>query len=197
MRKMLFTLLLCFLVSGTMLAQTFGDISGEVRDQSGAVIGGVVVTLTNVGTNATRTTESNDQGIFAFPALQPGQYTLKAEKQGFKTFSRTGIAVEVQLSARINIDMQVGSVSESIEVSAQAALLQSENATVGTVIDNKRILEMPLAGRNAFNLVAIAPNVSFGFPSAGQAGSRQGGIRSDQSISVAGQRPQYNRYTLD
>ena len=197
MRKMLFSLLLCLFMSGTMLAQTFGDISGEVRDQSGAVVGGVAVTLTNVGTNATRTTESNDQGIYAFPALQPGQYVLKAEKQGFKTFNRTGIAVEVQLSARINIDMQVGSVSESIEVSAEAALLQSENATVGTVIDNKRILEMPLAGRNAFNLVAIAPNVSFGFPSAGQAGSRQGGIRSDQSISVAGQRPQYNRYTLD
>ncbi|MEP7362119.1 MAG: carboxypeptidase-like regulatory domain-containing protein [Acidobacteriota bacterium] len=197
MRKMLFSLLLCLLMSGTMFAQTFGDISGEVRDQSSAVIGGVAVSLTNVGTNATRTTATNDQGLFAFPALQPGQYTLKAEKQGFKSFSRTGIVVEVQLSARINIDMQVGSVSESIEVSAQAALLQSENATVGTVIDNKRILEMPLAGRNAFNLVAIAPNVSFGFPSAGQAGSRQGGVRADQSISVGGQRPQYNRYTLD
>ena len=63
MRKMLFTLLLCLFMSGTILAQTFGDISGEVRDQSNAVICGVVVTLTNVGTNATRTTESNVQGI--------------------------------------------------------------------------------------------------------------------------------------
>jgi hypothetical protein len=189
--------MLCLLMSGSVFAQTFGDISGEVRDPSGAVIGGVSVTLTNVGTNATRTTETNDQGIYTFPALQPGAYTLKAEKPGFKSFTRTGVTVEVQLSARINIEMQVGAVSESIEVSAQATLLQSENATVGTVIDNKRILELPLAGRNAFNLVALAPNVSFGFPSAGQANSRQGGVRSEQSISVGGQRAQYNRYTLD
>ena len=197
MTRTLYCLLLSLCLSVAAFAQTFGDISGEVRDQSGAVVGGVAVTLTNTGTNATRSTESNDQGIYAFPALQPGQYTLKAEKQGFKAFTRTGIAVEVQLSARINIDMQVGSVSETIEVSAQAALLQSENATVGTVIDNKRIVELPLAGRNAFNLVALAPNVSFGFPSAGQANARQGGVRSGQSISVGGQRAQYNRYTLD
>lgn len=195
--KMLYSVMLCLLMSGSVFAQTFGDISGEVRDPSGAVIGGVTVTLTNVGTNATRTTETNDQGIYTFPALQPGAYTLKAEKSGFKSFTRTGVNVEVQLSARINIEMQVGAVSESIEVSAQATLLQSENATVGTVIDNKRILELPLAGRNAFNLVALAPNVSFGFPSAGQANSRQGGVRSEQSISVGGQRAQYNRYTLD
>ncbi|MCC6294852.1 MAG: carboxypeptidase regulatory-like domain-containing protein, partial [Bryobacterales bacterium] len=127
MTRTLYCLLLSLCLSVAAFAQTFGDISGEVRDQTGAVVGGVAVTLTNTGTNATRTTESNDQGIYAFPALQPGQYTLKAEKQGFKVFTRTGIAVEVQLSARINIDMQVGSVSETIEVSAQAALLQSEN----------------------------------------------------------------------
>jgi len=131
MRKMLYCLLLALCLPGLVLGQTFGDISGEVRDQSGAVVGGVTITLSNVGTNATRSTQSNDDGIYTFPALQPGQYVLKAEKQGFKTFNRSGIAVEVQLSARINIEMQVGSVSESIEVSAQAALLQSENATVG------------------------------------------------------------------
>jgi hypothetical protein len=194
---MLYCISLCLLLPAGLFAQTFGDISGEVSDSTGAVIGGVTVTLTNVGTNATRTTETNASGIYAFPALQPGVYTLKAEKQGFKSFTRTEVQVEVQLSARINIQMEVGSVSESIEVSAQTTLLQSENATVGTIIDNKRILELPLAGRNAFNLVALAPNVSFGFPSAGQADARQGGIRSAQSISVGGQRSQYNRYTLD
>ena len=197
MIKTLLCLMLVIATGTTLRAQTFGDISGDVRDPSGAVISGVAVTLTNTGTNATRSTVTNDQGLYAFPALQPGQYNLRAEKAGFKAFTRTGIAVEVQLSARINIDMQVGSVSETIEVSAQAALLQSENATVGTVIDNKRIVELPLAGRNAFNLVALAPNVSFGFPSAGQANARQGGVRSGQSISVGGQRAQYNRYTLD
>ena len=87
--------------------------------------------------------------------------------------------------------------SESVEVSATAAMLSTDNATVGTVIDNKRIVDLPLNGRNALSLVALSPNVSFGFPAAGQAGNRQGGIRADRSISIAGQRSQFNHYTLD
>ncbi len=197
MKTLLHSLLLCLLLSGLSFAQTFGDISGDVHDPSGADVPGVKVTLINTATNAVRTTESNSAGSYAFPALQPGIYTLKAEKQGFKAFTRTNVEIQVQLSARIDIDMQIGSVNESIEVSAQAPLLQSENATVGTVIENRRIVDLPLNGRNPLSLVAVAPNVSFGFPSAGQAGSRQGGIRADQSISVGGQRAQYNRYTLD
>jgi hypothetical protein len=82
------------------------------------------------------------------------------------------------------VDLQLGNVTETIEVAASALSLQTENATLGTVIDNKRIVEMPLNGRNYLQLVSLAPNVSFGFPSAGQAGSRQGGIRADQSISI-------------
>jgi len=197
MRTLLQGLLLCCLLLGASFAQTFGDISGDVHDPSGADVPGVKLTLVNTATNAARTTVSNDAGAYAFPALQPGVYTLKAEKQGFKTFSRTNIEIQVQLNARIDISMQIGALTESIEVSAQAALLQSENATVGTVIENKRIIELPLNGRNALSLASLAPNVSYGFPSAGQAGSRQGGIRADQSISVGGQRAQYNRYTLD
>ncbi|MBL0158761.1 MAG: TonB-dependent receptor [Bryobacterales bacterium] len=189
--------LLAVICATAAFAQTYGGISGEIHDPSGALIAGVKVTLTNAATNATRATESNGSGLYTFPALQPGIYGLKAEKQGFKGFARSDIEVQVQLNARVDIDMQIGATSETVEVSAQAALLQSENATVGTVIENKRILELPLNGRNPLSLVALAPNVSFGFPSAGQAGSRQGGIRSDQSISVGGQRAQYNRYTLD
>jgi len=196
-RDVLFSCLLACLALAPAAAQTFGEITGEVRDPTGAVITGASVTLTNVGTNATRSTESNNVGLYAFPAVPPGQYTVKAEKQGFKTYTRTGIQIQVELRARLDIDMQVGQLTEIVEVSGQAPLLTSENATVGTVIENRRIVELPLNGRNYLQLVALAPNVSFGFPSAGQAGSRQGGIRSDQSISVAGQRAQFNRFTLD
>ena len=111
--------------------------------------------------------------------------------------NRTDILIQVQQSARVDVELPVGSVSESVEVSASAALLTTENATVGTVIDNKRIVDLPLNGRNALSLVALSPNVSFGFPSAGQAGNRQGGIRADRSISIAGQRSQFNHFTLD
>ncbi|MEJ7607918.1 MAG: carboxypeptidase-like regulatory domain-containing protein, partial [Bryobacteraceae bacterium] len=178
-------------------AQTFGDISGEVRDASGASIAGAQVTVTNTGTNATRNVQSNESGNYSFPALPPGIYVLKAEKTGFKSYTRPGIELQVQQSARIDIDLPVGQVSESVEVSASAALLSTENATVGTVIENKRIVELPLNGRNYLQLVSLSPNVSFGFGDAGQAGSRQGGSRASQNIAVAGQRSYFNNFTLD
>ncbi|MDZ7636658.1 MAG: carboxypeptidase-like regulatory domain-containing protein [Bryobacterales bacterium] len=197
MRTTQLSLLLCLLLTGIGFAQTFGDISGAVTDASEASIAEVKITLTNVATNAVRSTLTNSSGVYSFPALQPGIYSLRAEKNGFKSYSRSGIEIQVQLSSRIDFGLEVGAVTETVEVSASGALLQTENATVGTVIENKRIVELPLNGRNALQLVALAPNVSFGFPSAGQAGSRQGGIRSDQSISVGGQRAQFNRFTLD
>ncbi len=196
MRTKLFSVLWCLFAASLAFGQTFGDISGTVTDPSGAAIGGATVTATNTATNATRTTISNDVGVYAFPSLPPAVYNLRVEKDGFRGATRT-VELQVQQSARLDFPLVVGQVSESIEVSAQAALLTSENATVGTVIENKRIVELPLNGRNYLQLVSLAPNVSFGFPSAGQAGARQGGIRSDQSISVSGQRAQFNRFTLD
>src|SRR5512140_1540322 len=84
-------------------AQTFGDISGEVKDATGAVVGGATVTVTNTATNAARTTSSNEAGRYSFPALPPGEYQLKAEKAGFKTATRTGLALQVQQSARVDL----------------------------------------------------------------------------------------------
>lgn len=178
-------------------AQTFGEIGGQVRDQSGASISGARVTATNAATNAVRSGVSNDAGIYSFPSLPPGVYNLRVEAPGFKSATRQSVELQVQQSARLDFTMEIGQVTETVEVSATAALLTSENATIGTVIENKRIVELPLNGRNYLQLVSLAPNVSFGFPSAGQAQSRQGGIRTEQNISVAGQRSQFNRFTLD
>lgn len=179
------------------LAQTLGEISGAVRDSTGAVLPGVMITLTNQATNAVRNATTNDSGVYAFPALVPGPYRVKAEKTGFKTSSSDVLELQVQQQARLDLRMEVGSVSESIEVVASAAQLSTENATVGTVVDNKRIVELPLNGRNYLQLTALAPNVSYGFPTAGQSDSRQGGDRSAQNISVAGIRNNFNRFTLD
>ena len=87
--------------------------------------------------------------------------------------------------------------SQTIEVSGTAALIATENATVGTVIENKRIVDMPLNGRNFLQLVALSPNVSYGFSDSTQATTRQGGSRAQQNISVAGQRSEFNHFTLD
>ena len=188
----------CFLLAGQLaFGQTFGSIGGEARDSTGAVVAGAVVTAVNTGTNASRSAVTNDAGAYAFPSLPPGTYTVKVEKAGFKTVVRNQIELQVQLAARVDFELQIGQVSESVEVRADAALLVTDNATVGTVIENKRIVELPLNGRNYLQLVSLAPNVSTGFSSQGQAGARQGGIRAAQTISVAGQRTNFNHYTLD
>jgi hypothetical protein len=174
-----------------------GEITGQVTDATGGAVPGARITVTNADTNATREVTTNDSGVYSFPSLQPGVYNLRVEKSGFKVVTRNNVRLEVQQNARLDFELPLGQVSESVEVTAQAALLSSENATVGAVIDNKGIVELPLNGRNYLQLVALSPNVSFGFPSAGQAGSRQGGIRADQSISVAGQRANFNHFTLD
>jgi hypothetical protein len=196
-RPRLFVLTCVLLTSSAAFGQTFGSIGGETRDSSGAVVAGATVTVTNAGTNATRTVTSNDAGGYYFPSLPPGTYTVKVEKPGFKAVVRNQIELQVQLNARVDFELQVGQVSESIEVRAEAALLVSDNATVGTVIENKRIVELPLNGRNYLQLVALAPNVSYGFSGQGQAGARQGGIRAGMAIAVAGQRTNFNHYTLD
>ena len=186
------------LLTGSLaFGQTFGSIGGEARDASGAVVAGATVTAINVGTNASRSVLTNEAGAYSFPSLPPGIYTVKVEKAGFKTLIRNQIELQVQLAARVDFDLQIGQVNESVEVRADAALLVTDNSTVGTVIENKRIVELPLNGRNYLQLVSLAPNVSTGFSGQGQASARQGGIRAAQTISVAGQRTNFNHYTLD
>ena len=188
-------LLLC--VATDVRAQTSGEITGLVTDTSGAAVSGAAVIVTNKATGATRRAVTNSGGLYAFPSLLPGVYELKVEHAGFKTALLDNITLEVQQTSRRDVTMEVGAVGETVTVTSEGALLNAENATVGTVIENKRIVDLPLNGRNFLQLVATAPNVSFGFANAGQAGSRQGGTRAAQNISVAGQRSYFNRFTID
>ena len=112
----------CLLVS-ELAGQTFGSIDGETRDSSGAVVAGVTVSVTNNGTNAVRTAVTNDAGVYSFPSLAPGTYTLRAEKPGFRTVVRNQVELQVQQAARVDFELQVGQVSESIEVRSDAPLL--------------------------------------------------------------------------
>lgn len=190
---------LCIVVLGLLpaFAQTEASMSGVVHDSTGAIIPGVTVTVTNPATNFVRTAITNEAGVYNFPVLQPGIYNIKVELPGFRTIEQKGVALQVQQSARLDFTLQVGEVSQTVEVSGTAALIATENATVGTVIENKRIVEMPLNGRNFLQLTALSPNVSYGFSGAGQEDARQGGTRSQQTISIAGQRSAFNHFTLD
>ncbi len=180
-----------------LYAQTFGEITGRVTDPSGAVIAGASITLTNINTNAVRNAAATDAGVYSFPSVPPGSYTLKTEVQGFKVATSEPFQLQVQQVLRLDVVLQVGQTSEHIEVAANATLLQAETATLGTVITNKVVTELPLNGRQYLNLVALSPNVNVLAPAAGQAGSRQGGDRAQQSISTGGQRIFFNYYTLD
>jgi hypothetical protein len=177
--------------------QTQAEITGEATDSAGALVPGVTVTVTNEGTNFTRQAMTNSAGTYSFPSLLPGTYRLRAEKSGFQSVMRSGIQLQVQQVARLDFRMEVGQVTETIDVTSSAPLLATENATTGTVIDNRRIVDLPLDGRNFLQLVALSPNVSYGFGNAGQQVSIQGGQRSTQNISIAGQRSEFNHYTLD
>jgi len=179
------------------LAQADGSISGVIRDASGAVIPGAMVTVTNPATNQVRSAISNEAGVYNFPVLQPGKYNIKVELPGFRTITQNDVELQVQFAARIDFTLQVGDVSQTVEVEGTTALIATENATVGTVIENKRIVEMPLNGRNFLQLASLSPNVSYGFTGAGQEDQRQGGSRAAQNIAVAGQRSAFNHFTLD
>jgi hypothetical protein len=186
-----------FLPLGVAFAQTSGSITGEVKDQSGAVAPNAAVTVTNSETNVARSTTTNAAGIYSFPDLTPGTYQVKVAAAGFSTVVKTNIELQVQQTARIDFNLSLGQATQTVEVSASGALLSTENATVGTVIEEKRISELPLNGRNFFSLVALAPNVTFGFLPAQQASGRLGGTRSTLTVSLSGARATWANYTLD
>ncbi len=185
------------LLTGICLAQTFGEITGHIRDATEASVGGAIVTLTNTSTNAVRRTTTTDTGDYSLPSVPPGSYNVRVEKAGFKAALTNSVEVQVQQTVRLDFLLQVGQVTESVEIQATADQLQQENATVGTVIENRGIVELPLNGREYLNLVALSPNTNTMSPSSGQAGSRQGGSRANQSISAAGQRIMFDYFTLD
>ncbi|MCU1329621.1 MAG: TonB-dependent receptor, partial [Bryobacterales bacterium] len=179
------------------LAQTAGEITGEVRDPSGASTPNATITATNKDTNVARTTTTNTAGVYSFPAMIPGTYDVKAAAAGFETTVVTNVLLQVQQTARVDFTLTVGQATQTVEVSASGDLLATENAATGTVIEQRRITDLPLNGRNFFSLVALSPGVTVGFAPAAQAANRQGGTRAGLTMSLSGSRATWSNYTLD
>ena len=196
-RKFSIAFLTFLLVSIPVGAQTFGDFNGTVADASGAVIAGAKVIITNTATNVVREVETNESGNYTAPFLNPGVYSLRAESEGFKAAVQDSWTLQVGANARVDFALEIGAVTEVIEVEAGAQMLETSSTALGTVIEQQRIVDLPINGRNYLNLVKLSPNVSAEMGSGGQANSRQGGERANQAISISGQRQQYNRFTLD
>ena len=193
----IFAFILVMSSAARLSAQTAGVVSGHVSDATGAAIPQATITLKNVATSGVRTTVTTGAGDYSFPDVPPGIYNILATHTGFKTDSTNNVEVQVQQSVRVDFTLQVGEVTQTVEVSASAALLQAENSTLGTVIENAAVNELPLNGRNYLSLVALTSNANTLAPASGQASARMGTERATQSISVGGQRIMWDYYTLD
>src|SRR5947209_2991391 len=148
--------ILLFASTGNLWAQATAQISGTAKDQSGAVLPGVEIRATQAETGVARTAVTNETGSYVLPNLPIGPYKLEASLPGFRTFVQTGIVLQVNSSPTVNVTLEVGQVSEQVEVQANAALVETRNAGVGAVMENTRILELPLNGRAMIELVALS-----------------------------------------
>ena len=143
--RVLIVLLLSFLACASVWAQATAQISGTVKDQTGAVLPGVEVTATRTDTGVARMTVTNETGSYVLSNLPVGPYKLEAALGGFRTFVQTGIVLQVNASPVVDPVLEVGQVSEQVEVQADAALVETRSSSVGLVMDNQRIRELPLA----------------------------------------------------
>jgi len=184
-----------FGISITTFGQGFqGGLRGSARDQGGAVVPGVEVTLTNEATSLSRSTVTNDSGEYSFAALEPGSYRLKASLAGFRPVDLTGIRVGTQQFVTLDLKLEVGAVAEAVSVTAEVPLIETSNASTGTVLDTLSLQTLPAPGRNAFMIGVSVPTV---IPSGDTQFNRQQDQTNASLISLGGGTRRGNNYTLD
>src|SRR5689334_17813509 len=196
-RNFLVALVACsvfVLTSSNLWAQAIAQINGTAKDRTGAVLPGVEITVTQTETAATRSAVTNETGSYVLTNLPIGPYRLEAALPGFRTFVQTGIVLEVNSNPTVNVAMEVGQVTEQVEVQANAALVETRNVGVGQVMENARILDLPLNGRAMIDLVALA-GAATPAPIVDGTGGRD--PFSKGNVSVAGGLNSGLNYTLD
>jgi hypothetical protein len=154
--------LCCFLAvmllgSPVSAQSTFGSISGTVSDSSGSAIPGAQVTLTSLATAATQSVTTGGDGLYSFVNLNPGDYRMDVQKDGFKHFRREPVTVQVQQAVRIDPALEIGAVTQTVEVTGETPLLTPTDTSLGQVIDERKTNEIPLNGRNVFALITLSP----------------------------------------
>jgi hypothetical protein len=192
-RGLLFCLSLAILLlaASPLRAQVdAGSILGTVTDQSGAVINGAKVTLTNEGTGVSLSTTTGSDGVYKFTPVRIGSYKLDVSFQGFQTVTAKGVVVNIGADVVQNFSLKAGSVSQTIEVTAAAPLLESQSAAVGQVVDSRSVNDLPLNGRNFTFLAQLSAGVNT--PQADTRGNAASG-----AFSANGLRPAQNNYLLD
>lgn len=203
MHRLHIVLLTCLLTMSAFGQQNFATLMGVVTDSSGAIVPNVVVTAVDLASNQKRETRTDATGNYSLPFLKPGTYSVTAAADGFKKQSNENITLQVQQVARVDFSLTVGSVSDQITVEASGAILQTENSTLGTVIDSNKIVDLPLNGRNFVQLAQLIPGVQGGTPGSIATRSSNPSIGGSDpaygttAMSANGNRDTQNRFYFD
>ena len=186
------TVLICGSAVHLRAQTTNATINGQVTDAQGRIVPGVEVQAVNIDTNAVYQGKTNDSGIYAIPVLPPGRYRLLVIKDGFKEINKTGLELHLQDTLEQNFALEVGSISESVTVTAAGVNINTTDASVSTVVDQTYIKNMPLNGRSFQDLILLTPGVVTQSPQNSASALGQTG-----EFSVNGQRQESNNYTVD
>ncbi len=175
-------------------AVSIAAVTGRVTDEQGAIVVGAQIKVTGVETDTVYNSLTNADGIYGIPSLPIGPYTLQVSSAGFQTYVQTGILLRVGDHVQLNVTMKVGAVSERVEVSANAAMVQTEQNTISQVVDQQRIVDLPLNGRDPTQLITIS-GAAINHSDGTNTGSKS--FFSSQSISIAGSAGNETNYLLD
>src|SRR5438874_2153910 len=181
-------------LAGNASGQGFqGGLRGAIKD-AGGVVPGVEVTLNNEQTNINRSTVTNDRGEYVFSSVDPGTYTVRAALQGFRKIERAGIRIGTQTFIVLDLTLEVGAIEENVTVTGEAPLIETANASQGTVLDTQALQTLPAAGRAAFLIGTTVPTV---VPSGDAQFNRQQDQTNASLLSLGGGTRRGNNYTLD
>ncbi len=188
----LFLAVLTLFCGFAVAQETTATISGTVKDESGAVIPGAAVEVKNVATAATRSVETDAQGRYTVTQLAPGSYEIQATLSGFQTYVRSGIALTVGRYAVVDMELKVGAVTQRVEVTGEAPLVETTNAAISGIVGDKQIRDLPLNGRDFVQLALLEPGVT-------QARSFSSSVVQGQGLKLSfnGARPRFNNYLVD
>ncbi len=194
MRFVKYSLLLCLLAATAFAQGERATVTGNVSDTSGAIVPSVAITIRNLETNVTSRTTTNSAGLFYLPALPPGQYDVNAEKAGFRPSRVSNLRLTVGLTATVNIILEVGTVTQVLDVTATAVQLEAQTSGLGKVVEQRRIVELPLLGRNPLALASTAPGV---IPTSGQRGTGNDIVGVSTTSQINGGLAQQNGVLID
>lgn len=191
-RRILSLLVICLAAApvAAIAQQETATLTGVVRDASGGLLPGAMILVTNVRTNIRVETTANDQGAYTIPSLRPGEYTVTVEAPGFTKVLRSGITLQVAQVARVDVTLEAGQISETVEVAGGASLLETQTSSRGSVIDQRKIVDLPLNGRDYNQLALLSPGVLPGTP-------RLASVNFKGVLNVNGNRTFNNVFLLD